>query len=376
MVVCARLAGRIPATIAGLLLATVGASPFIESFTFSGELLASLAAVLSMIAFLLYLRHDAWPWLVACGLLTGCAVMIKQSGFDAGLAAVAFLLLTRRRGGLIPAAVIVATAAVPVLIGYLSAPSQSDWWYAMVTYRGQGDSILSGSIAERWHQFRVSWGPLLKADAALFVLAAYGWRTSPLVARLWLVAAALGVLGGGNFHNHYYLQLAPPLAILAGCGAARAIDRRAGLVAGIAVALALWSAYVTVPLWLDSPVAQARAVFPDDGHLQHDGPVIDYIRAHTRPGQRIFVMWAAANVQYLSDRPPAVRYLWYRNIQAIPGAVAGVRRVLAGPNPPVLIVGEQPASELDPSGATGRLIQRRYRRVATISGIPVYRLRP
>ena len=51
MVVTARLAGRIPATIAGLAMATVGASPFIESFTLSGELLASVVAVASMLAF-------------------------------------------------------------------------------------------------------------------------------------------------------------------------------------------------------------------------------------------------------------------------------------------------------------------------------------
>ena len=103
--------------------------------------------------------------------------------------------------------------------------------------------------------------------------------------------------------------------------------------------------------------------------------MIAYVRSHTRPGQRIFVMWAAANVYYLSDRRPAVRYLWYRNIQAIPGALAGVRKVLAGPDPPALIVGEQPAGDLDRSGLTGRLLARRYQRVATVSGIPIYRLR-
>jgi hypothetical protein len=288
---------------------------------------------------------------------------------------VAFLLLTRRRAGVIPAVVIVAAAAVPVLAGFLTASDQGNWWYAMVTYRDQGDSILNGSHSERWHQFRESVVPVLKAYAPMFLLGAYGWRSSPLLARLWLGAAALGVLGGGNFHNHYYIQLGPPLAILAGWGGARAIQRRAGLVAGAAVGLALWAAYFTVPLWFDSPVAQARAVFPSDGHLQHDGAVIDYVRSHTRPGLRIFVMWAAANVYYLSDRRPAVRYLWYRNLQAIPGALGEVRRALSGPNPPTLIVGEQPAGELDPSGQTGDTIASRYRRVATVSGIPIYRLR-
>src|SRR3954451_17174582 len=38
-------------------------------------------------------------WLVVCGLLTGCAVLLKLSGFDGGLAAVVYLLACRRRGG-------------------------------------------------------------------------------------------------------------------------------------------------------------------------------------------------------------------------------------------------------------------------------------
>jgi 4-amino-4-deoxy-L-arabinose transferase-like glycosyltransferase len=62
-----RTAGRIPAIAAAMLLATLGASPFIESFTLSGELLASLPAVLSLLAFVQYQRGDRIRWLVACG---------------------------------------------------------------------------------------------------------------------------------------------------------------------------------------------------------------------------------------------------------------------------------------------------------------------
>jgi hypothetical protein len=130
-----------------------------------------------------------------------------------------------------------------------------------------------------------------------------------------------------------------------------------------------------VPLWFDSPAAQARAVFPDDAHLQHDGEIAAYVRAHTRPGQRIFVMWAAANVYYLADRPPAVRYMWYRNIQAIPGALGEVHRALGGPNPPALIVGEQPPQSIDPGSGTARLLRARYRLATRIHGVPIYQLR-
>ena len=276
-----RTAGRIPAIAAAMLLATLGASPFIESFTLSGELLASLPAVLSLIAFVQYQRGDGMRWLVACGLLTGCAVLMKQSGFDGGLAAVAFLLLCRRRAGIVPAAVVVGCALVPVAVAAITAPSFHDWWYAMVTYRGQGDSIVSGSLSARFSQFRDTLPEVLRALAPLAALTIYGWRRSPVLLRLWLGAAALGVVGGGNFHAHYYIQLAAPLAVLGGVGAARLWETRSGLVAGVACGLALWSAVAIVPLWFDSPSAQAAHVFPNDEHLQHDAAVIAYVRGHT-----------------------------------------------------------------------------------------------
>ena len=373
MVLTQRTAGRIPAIAAGLLLAVLGSSPLIESFTLSGELLASLPAILSLIAFVAYLRSGRGGWLIACGLLTGCAVTIKQSGFDGGLAAVAFLLLSRRRQGLAPSLVIVASAAVPVAAAALLSPSPSDWWYAMVTYRGQGDSIVSGSPADRFSQFRETLPELVRALAVPALLAGYGWRRSPLLARLWLAAAAIAVLGGGNFHAHYYVQLAAPLALLGGVGAALVLERRSGLMAGICAGLAVWSLSAAVPLWFDSPEAQARRVFPADAHLQHDAAVVDYVRAHTRPGQRIFVMWAAANVYYLSDRPPAVPYMWFRNIQAIPGALDQVHEVLAGDDRPQLVVAEQSPSSLDSSGETARLLAEHYRPATRIGDVVIYR---
>ena len=370
-----RTAGRIPAIAAAMLLATLGASPFIESFTLSGELLASLPAVLSLLAFVQYQRGDRMRWLVACGLLTGCAVLMKQSGFDGGLAAVAFLLLCRRRAGVVPAAVVVGCALVPVAVAAITAPSFHDWWYAMVTYRGQGDSIVSGSLSARFSQFRDTLPEVLRALAPLAALAIYGWRRSPVLLRLWLGAAALGVVGGGNFHAHYYIQLAAPLAVLGGVGAARLWETRSGLIAGVVCGLALWSAVAIVPLWFDSPSAQAAHVFPNDEHLQHDAAVIAYVRSHTAPGQRIFVMWAAANVYYLSDRAPAVRYMWFRPLQVIPGALGEVHSALGGPGRPPLVVAEQPADALDTSGETARLLGRYYRPVAHIGSVVIYRAR-
>ncbi|HEY3764242.1 MAG TPA: glycosyltransferase family 39 protein [Gaiellales bacterium] len=372
MVVTARLAGRIPATIAGLTMATVGGSPFIESFTLSGELLASVLAVVSLLAFVVYLERGSLRWLLVAGLLTGCAVLVKQSAFDAGAAAAVYLVWTRRRAGIVPAAALVAAAFVPVVVAALSAPSFHDWWYAMVTYRDQADSILTGSLHERLDQARASLGPAAKGLGVLALVAALGWRRWPLLGVLWLAFAMLGVLGGGNFHNHYYQQMVPPLALLAGIGGAALVrDRSRPALALVGVALAVTVAY-TAPLWFDSPTAQAKTVFPSDPHLQTDAAVIRYVRAHTRPGQRIFVMWAAADIYYLSDREPSFRYMWFRNIQAIPAALGQARRMLSGPRPPVLVVEIDSPGSMDASGATARILASRYRLAATVEGVPVY----
>ena len=372
MAVAARMAGRIAAVGAGLLVATAGASPFIESFTLSGELLASLAACASMLAFVTHLRGGRREWLVAAGLLTGCAVMLKQSGFDAGAAAAIYLLVTRRRAGLAPVGVLVGSALVPVAAGAAASASVSDWWYALVTYRGQADSIVTGSVSARLDMARDSLPAAVKALGPMLVFALPGLRRSPLIIRLWAAVAAVGVIGGGNFHAHYYQQLVPPLGILAGIGAAAIWEARSRAWAGASAAAAAVALGFTAPLWFDSGAAQARAVFPNDAHLRSDGAVVRYVRAHTRPGQRIFVLWAAADVYYLADRDPAVRYMWYRNIQAIPGALDEARRALRSPHPPALVVVENLPAGIDRTGATGRILEDRYRRVATVAGVPIY----
>ena len=381
MLLTLRLArGRITAVTAGLLAGTVGASPFIESFTLSGELLASLPAVLSLVCFCFYLEGRDRGWarnrllltLAGSGVLTGIAVLIKQSAFDAGLAAIVFLLWRERRRGVAPASLLLAGALVPIGIAAASAARLSDWLYAVVGYRFQGDSMVTGSIPARVHQLWLSLPPAGKALGILAVLAAVGWRRSPLLARIWLGAGVLGVLGGGNFHPHYYLQLVPPLSLLAAVGvrtlwlsAPRPAIAAAGAAAVATLALAM-------PVAWASPTRQAETIWPRDPHLVHDAVLARYVRAHTLAGQRVLAVWADADLYYLADRRPAVRYLWSRNVASIPGALQAVHRALATRRAALVLVVQPPAS-LDPSGRTAVLLRREYRRVARIGGAAIYR---
>jgi 4-amino-4-deoxy-L-arabinose transferase-like glycosyltransferase len=370
MALATRLCGSIEAAATGLLLATFGASPFIESFTLAGELLASLPAVLSLLAFVAYLRGRELPWLIVTGLLTGCAVMIKQSAFDAGLAAVLFLLVSEHRRGVRPAAVLVLSALVPVALGAVTAPHFADWWNAVVAYRGQGDSLITGAPGHRLQLLLSSLPPGAKALGLLALLAAAGWPRSPLLARLWLGAALLGVLGGGNFHPHYYLQLAPPLSLLAGIGVRRLLVRPQRALAAACCAAAVATVGLTAPLWFASSTAQARTIWPHDPHLVNDGELAAYVRAHTEPGQRILVLWAAADIYELADRPPAEPFLWIRNLQALPQARDAARRALVERKPALVLEVQQPAA-VDRSGTTSRILREDYRLLARVDETPI-----
>jgi hypothetical protein len=101
---------------------------------------------------------------------------------------------------------------------------------------------------------------------------------------------------------------------------------------------------------------------------------VHYLDAHTRPGQKVLVLWAAANVYYLADRAPVIPYMWRRNIEAIPGVLDGVRGDLAAGKPALVAVVQSPDG-LDRSGRTAAILASRYRRVAVVDGVPVYRLR-
>lgn len=356
-------------------MATFGASPFIESFTLSGELLAALPAVLSLLAFTGYLRGGDRRWLLLAGLLAGCAVMVKQSAFDAGLAAVAFLLITQRRRALPNVALLLGGAALPVAAGVILARDPSEWSAAVIAYRWRGDSILTGSLTYRLGLFGDSMPAAAYALGLVALLAAVGWRRAPLIARLWLGATLVGVIGGGNFHYHYYQQLVPPLCVLGGFGVARLLqERRRGLVL-VASAVAVATMALTGPLWFRSGSAQARSIWPHDPHLLHDAEIARYIRLHTRPGDRVLMIWAAANVYYLADREPAVRYMWFRNIQTLPGALDQARRALAARVPKLVVVVQDPG-RIDKAGVTQRILRTRYEHVAQVDGVPIYRPRP
>jgi hypothetical protein len=144
-------------------------------------------------------------------------------------------------------------------------------------------------------------GWFLFGCAALVVLAAGAWRNrhDDIDLWLWLLSGAVAVAVGLRLFPHYYLQLLPPLALLGGRAFVSQpfFTRRAG------VALVAALALVPVAYYLVSAF-EAHT----DRNLRIALDVADYVRAHTKPGDRVLVWGQAPEVYWASDRRPATRF--------------------------------------------------------------------
>jgi hypothetical protein len=82
------------------------------------------------------------------------------------------------------------------------------------------------------------------------------------------------------------------------------------------------------------------------------------------------MMYSKPNALYYAGLRVPFPYNWSLMVRAVPGARDLLRRTLASAGRPTWIVRENGAKAyaLDPSGATRRLLDEHYRRVATVCG--------
>lgn len=137
----------------------------------------------------------------------------------------------------------------------------------------------------------------------------------PLLVLLWLLLSIVPVCVGGKFYEHYFLQLFPPLCILAGEGAAaflswcKRIERpllRRAMTAVLVLGLIVPSSLAFV-MRLDP--ARVNAMIDEETPTDYE-PIGRYIRERTREGDAIFVWGFATPVYFYSGRRAASRFLW------------------------------------------------------------------
>jgi 4-amino-4-deoxy-L-arabinose transferase-like glycosyltransferase len=379
-----RLAGRRTGVAGALLSGLLSTSPVIEGFSANGELMATLPALIALAFTARWQARGGLRLMLLAGLFAGAGVLVKQSGYDGGLAAALWLLLAAWRGWRPAGEALRALAAfalgVTLIVGAAALHGAltgfHDWWFAVADYRLSVESVATGSVSERYSLFTDSLrtaGPVVGMLAFLAVLGL--WlslkRPETTLLVLWFGLSLTGFALGGLFHGHYYVGPLTPLCALAALTLA-AVPPRLGLALGLA-ALIL-PVYKAWPAYTAGGTTQRSLASTSDSRIVKDGAVGRYLHEHTRADDRVYALYADASLYLASGRRSPYPYLWFLGIEHIPGALQRLRDTLAGPHPPRLIAVYQQPRTIDKRGDIGRILARRYRHVTTIEGVPVWRL--
>ncbi|MEV0261737.1 glycosyltransferase family 39 protein [Streptomyces sp. NPDC050617] len=214
---------------------------------------------------------------------------------------------------------------------------------------------------------------------------------------LWLLASAAAVSVGWHYYGHYFLQLIPPMALLAlravglacrapapapsrGPSPLRRLATRAGR-SGVASAVTL-SALAVAAGWT------VVAFHTEPPRMHKQLAVARTVSELTSPEQRVFVWGMHPEIYWLAERLPASRYLTAglltnfsggggtRSVgpaYAVPGAWPVFRRELATA-PPCVFVDDSASTpySLSRYPELRRLLAAGYRPLADIEGARVY----
>jgi 4-amino-4-deoxy-L-arabinose transferase-like glycosyltransferase len=322
----------------------------------------------------------------ASGAALGIATLTKQTA-ALTLLPLLYLAWRVRRGRSVLATGI--AFLIPILVAAaLFGPRNFTFW----VFTGNGGYVdvhgVVGYVAALGAR-QTAW--FLFGSAALLVLVPLAWRERRADREiwLWLASGAIAVTIGFRFFPHYYLQMVPPLVLLA----ARGIDGVAGRRRVALLALAGLLAAVAV-IWFVVPAFTGN----DDRDTRIALAVADYVGHHTRPDQRILVWGQAPEVYWASNRRPATRFATTGFVTgtsggrpinhvgsryAVPGAADDFFQDLRR-TPPVLIADmstadQRHASAYPPSAFTRfqhYLDAGGWHRVARVGGVAILRRGP
>ncbi|WP_406472456.1 ArnT family glycosyltransferase [Streptomyces sp. NBC_01615] len=231
----------------------------------------------------------------AAGLAVACAFLAKQTG-GAVLVPVVWLLWQSEappRNALLRLGV---GAVLPVLCAaLLTDPAGFLFWTvtgsgAYASFTGSELHVLARGLTNT-AILAVACAGLIPPVVRVLRIA----RTGSAELWLWLASSAVAVTLGFHFFGHYYLQLIPPVALLA--TAALQILPRDRLVTALLTSVCCCTLFLAWGLLAPRP------------GLAHAQRLADALAHRTDPGDRVLVWGIHPETYWLADRAPASRYL-------------------------------------------------------------------
>jgi Dolichyl-phosphate-mannose-protein mannosyltransferase len=323
---------------------------------------------------------------VAAGATLGLATLTKQTAATALLPLAYLAWRARRWRGLLE----LGLAFVALLVGaaILFGPHDFFFW---VFSGNRGYLDVGGAFGYALELGARQTGWFLLGSAALLVLLPCAWkhRREDRDLWLWLASGVVAVAIGFRFFPHYYLQLVPPLTLLAVRGLdSISLKVRTRWLVAVALLAVATTAFFLVPAFTSGETRDTTIALD----------VARYVEHHTAPGQRILVWGQAPEVYWASDRRPATRFATTGFVTgatggrppdrvggqyAVPGATADFSDDLRR-HPPALIADMSTADQrhahfYPPSRFPGfqrYLDAGGWHRVATVDGVAILRPEP
>jgi 4-amino-4-deoxy-L-arabinose transferase-like glycosyltransferase len=400
-----RLFDRNTGLIAALLYSVF--QPFLISLhlAFNGELMMNLPIVWAWAIGFDRSRSRVRPDLLLSGALLGTGFLLKQPAAIAAVPLGIYLLLPSYRSSrgltrtetiihavMLTAGFFATLGLVIIVLWKQGILGEAFYW----TLKDHSIPLVFWKVfwktgAWRTLHFIGTCLPLLIGAAMAFRDRRDVWanRSAERTALLGLlVASAIGVLSGARFNHHYYIQLIPPLALLAAPHYAR-----------------LWSGRTQSRHWLLRPavtytwLALTVIAFSISHWMQlasrrEPSETGRYLLEHSAPEDRIFVWGKAMGIYLEAKRRPACRYVDAFPLSGhvfggpipgfdtrkliVPGAWTNLQRDFAR-HPPTYIVDVQvdfrqphPVQDFP---ILAELLAEKYRPVARTAEGVIYRMR-
>jgi hypothetical protein len=280
------------------------------------ETLLNLPAAAALLLYLRAVRSGRLAHALGAGLCLGIATLFKHQAGILLVALTAALALARPRRATGIAALLIggfavpwaATAAVFAGLGHLDAFFEwnvaRNFYYGAHTAGGAVARCLGGLAIGIALAAPLHWALAVKESAHAIRSRARDAMQVALVLALWLTFLPVSL--GGRFYDHYFIQFAPIVSLLATPAALRLLDgwpalsttRRRLVLGAAALPIVVWLGVV----WGSGVVG--RFPLQDRGSRE----LARWLDANTSPQDRLFVWGHFTPIYVLARRLPGTRY--------------------------------------------------------------------
>jgi 4-amino-4-deoxy-L-arabinose transferase-like glycosyltransferase len=377
--------------IAALLYGIYASGPLIQGSSSNTEVFMVLPVTASIYFFLKGAESGRRLFLAASGLAAGCAMLIKTVALPYAVLLFVFCLFIRRpaktaRDYLLD---ILSLVGPPLVLAGLT--------FAYFAYHGALADLIYWTVtfARKYRDIMIR-GPqflgvakFLAPELALLTLVAIPTAVWLAVVRRGLanlllvcfILASLGavLLPGKNF-PHYFIQLIPPLAVVAGIGLAQLTRRR-----GVLLYLAIPVVAGLFAYWVKEDYKFYLVYSPQLVSIAKYGPtfaqseqVAAYLRERTGPGDYIFQWGFEPELYFLANRRAPVPYISSTLVPYAPDPKAATQLILERLNKtkPVYLIVQPDWSDVPGGEELLRLAMRDYYLENIVDYAYIYRRRP